>query len=66
MTFYPEDYTSFIVTGTLYQSEKKFRREFPGTYAGALHALGINLWRGRVWGVRKNTGKRVLVKRVFN
>lgn len=66
MTFYPSDYSKFIVTGKYYQSERKFRGEYPGTYQGAMMALGINLWRGRVWGYHNLTGKRVLLKQVFN
>jgi hypothetical protein len=65
-TFLPSDYSQFIVTGRLYQSETRFRKTYPGTYQGALFAMGINLWRGSVYGLNKLTGKRVLLKRVMN
>lgn len=32
----------------------------------ATYALGINLWRGNVWGIRRDNGKRKLLKRVAN
>jgi hypothetical protein len=30
-----------------------------------MHAMGINLYRGSVW-VQNDTGKRKLIKRVYN
>lgn len=56
------DFSKFIVTGKYYNSNKRFRNE----YSSWVHANGINLWNGRVWGVLKSTGKRVLLKSVGN
>ena len=61
MTFNTADYSSYVVTGTLVRG-----RRFRINTKGADHALGINLWRGSVWGVRLDTGKRQLLKRVYN
>jgi hypothetical protein len=52
---------TYVVTGFLAHSTKKFRK---GPYSIPEHALGINLWNGRVWQIRN--GKRKLVKRVVN
>jgi len=59
-----EDYSHFIVTGLLYNSTKRFRKTYDQD--GAKFAMGINLWRGSVWGVNKLTGKRRLLKRSYN
>ena len=56
------DFVSFIVTGNYYNSTRKFRLE----YSQWMMANGINLWNGRIWGVLKSTGKRVLLKTVTN
>lgn len=55
-------YSNYIVTGLLYNSNKRFRR----SVNLAAFALSINLWRGSVWGVRKDNGKKKLLKRVYN
>lgn len=60
-----EDYSSFIVTGRLYNSSKRFRHTYSGNYAGFCTANMINLWNGSLWGLCKN-GKRKLLKRVIN
>ncbi len=57
-----DDYTSFVVTGVLYNTRKRFKN----TYNSWQWASGVNLWRGSVWGIRKDTGKRQLLKRVYN
>lgn len=56
-----DEYTKFIVTGTLVNG-RKFRQ----VHSNGRHAFGINLYRGRVWGVRKVDGKRTLLKTVWN
>ena len=59
-----EDYKQFIVTGLLYNSKTRFRRAF--NINQVRYAFGINLWRGSVWGVRKDNDKRQRLKYVFN
>jgi hypothetical protein len=61
MTFDPLDFTGYVVTGTLVRGGR-FRRHT----ALATYALGINLWRGSVWGIRLDNGHRKLLKRVYN
>lgn len=56
------NYTGYVVTGLLYRSQRRFSHHT----ANAVYAFGINLWRGSVWGVRKDTGRRQLLKRVTN
>lgn len=51
----------YLITGFHYNSKKKF--SIRTTSFGI--AMGINLWRGRVWRVDID-GKRYLLKRVFN
>ena len=51
---------TYVVTGFYYNSTRKFRQ----CYSNPMQAMGINLWRGRVWQVRN--GKRKLIKRVWN
>ena len=55
------DFHKYVVTGSYYNSDRKFRMESSSWY----HVAQINLWRGRVWGVKPN-GQRVLLKRVWN
>lgn len=50
----------YLVTGVLYQSEKRFRHDFHNWRL----AEGINLWRGSKWLIRD--GKRYLICRVRN
>lgn len=56
----------FLVTGeyareyTRSGKKKRFRMEFSNYY----HAMGINLYRGKVWLLRD--GKRILLKDVWN
>ena len=54
-------YLTYIVTGKQVNG-RRFRLQ----YDDARYAFGINLWNGRVWGVRKDNGKRQLLKRVVN
>ena len=61
MTFNTADFTGYVVTGLLVQGGR-FRRHT----AIAGYALGINLWRGSVWGIRLDNGRRQLLKRVYN
>jgi len=56
-----KDFVRFDVTGVLYHSERRFKQSYTGYY----FAMGINLWRGSVWGVLPS-GKRRLLKRVSN
>lgn len=60
------DYKRFIVTGYYYNSTRRFRKSYESTLMGAMAAFNINLWRGNVWGVRVDTGKREKIKTVFN
>jgi len=60
-TIDPLIYTKYVITGKLVRGGK-FRKETPNLS----YALGINLWNGRVWGIRKDNGKRQLLKRVTN
>lgn len=55
------DFSSFVVTGKL-RNGKRFRDEYSNYY----HANGINMWNGRLWGILKETNKRVLLKTVSN
>lgn len=50
---------SFVVTGKLYNSNKRFKN----TYESYIQAMMINLWSGSVWALLDN-GKRKLIKRV--
>ena len=61
MTINLNDYTKYVVTGTLC-SGGRFRL----VHSDARYAFGINLWRGSVWGILKTTGKRRLLKSVYN
>ena len=60
MTFNTADFVGYVVTGVLTNGQR-FRK----TTVIALYALGINLWRGSVWGM-KHDGHRQLLKRVTN
>lgn len=51
---------TYIVSGYYYNSDRKFRDHYNNPH----QALGINLWRGRVWQVRN--GRRKLIKKVWN
>lgn len=62
MTIDLSDYTSFVVTGFYYNTKRRFRQ----VHTNGRQALGINLWNGRVWGIRKDNGKRQCIKRVVN
>lgn len=55
-------YSKFVVNGFYYNSNRKFH----SVYTNAQMAFGINLWRGRIWGYRKDSGKREQLKVVFN
>lgn len=52
---------SFIVTGRLYMSN----RRFSNSYNSFQQAMMINLWNGSVW-AELDSGKRKLLKRVNN
>jgi len=52
------DFVKFMVTGLYYNSTKRFRI----TTSSFLHATGINLWRGNVWGILENGKKIRLIK----
>ena len=56
------EFEKFIVIGNYYNSNKKFKL----VYSEWFNATSINLWNGRIWGVLKSTGKRVLLKKVTN
>ena len=60
-----DDYTSFVVTGVDVYG-KRFRRTYNADKPGFYTAMWINLYRGNVWGVRADNGKRKLLKTVYN
>lgn len=60
-----DEFKGFVVTGRLYNSNKRFSRHFGAGLENAKHAFGINLWNGAVYGI-KHDGKRKLLKRVTN
>jgi hypothetical protein len=60
-SYLPSDFKEFIVIGNYYNS-----RKFRITFTDYIKANQINLWNGRIWGVLKETGKRVLLKTVIN
>lgn len=60
------DFKVFVVTGRYYNSNRRFSSQYEATTDGARTALSINLWNGSVYGVLLSTGKRVLLKRVYN
>lgn len=51
----------YVVTGKLYNSNKRFINKYDSFY----QAMDINLWNGSVW-AELNNGKRKLLKRVTN
>tara|TARA_B000000557_G_scaffold241164_2_gene220496 strand:- start:1791 stop:1985 length:195 start_codon:yes stop_codon:yes gene_type:complete len=53
-------YSSFIITGVTCWG-KRFKMEYPEPQ----WAFAINLWKGSIWGVSKETGKRKLLKRQY-
>lgn len=55
------DFSSFICIGKLYNG-RKFRDE----YSNFHHANCINMYDGRLYGVLKETGKKVLLKTMYN
>jgi hypothetical protein len=59
-TFNTKDFRSYVVTGVDCRG-----RRFRITTGSWMHADGINLWRGHVWGVGP-TGRRTMLKRVRN
>lgn len=64
MTFTASDFRGFVVTGRQVNG-RRVKLTYPATYAGAITALSINLWRGNVWGF-KPAGGRVRLKSVDN
>lgn len=61
MKFYNTiDFKQFKVTGYYANSSRKFKTITTNNW---WYANGINLLKGRVWGILNN-GKRVLLKRV--
>jgi hypothetical protein len=66
MEFHTDDFPGgYHVTGVLYNSTTRFKRTFSAGPSGARFALGINLWRGSVWGVYAD-GTRQRLKSVYN
>lgn len=61
MTIKLSDYKAFVVCG-VDRNNKRFTRHYNAD--GAQFAFGINLSRGNVYGVRKDTGKRQRLKSV--
>ena len=61
MEYSTRDFVEFRVTGYYANSNKKFKTISTNSW---WHAMGINLWKGRVWGVFKD-GKRKLLKTVY-
>ena len=59
------EYSRFIVCG-IDRDGRRFRLSYSGDMAGARMALGINLWKGNVYGRRAVDGKRVKLKTVQN
>ena len=55
------DYKGYAVTGKLVNGKR-----FCKVTQFILYALGINLYKGSVWGIRKDTGRRQLLRRVYN
>lgn len=55
----------YIVTGRLYNSNKRFSNTYSHLVT-ALLSKNINLWNGSVWEEDVKTGKRKLIKRVIN
>lgn len=53
-----QTFQKYVVTGTTVQG-KRFRLVYPTVF----WAMGINLWKGSVWGIKEN-GERKLLKRV--
>ena len=51
---------SYMVTGV-----DRSGRRFKISTDNRTHALGINLWCGTVWSIKKD-GKRSMIKRVYN
>jgi len=51
----------FVVTGRYYNSNRRFRSR----YDSYQWAMMVNLWNGSVW-AELDSGKRVLLKRVYN
>lgn len=63
----PKMYSAFHVTGVYAHSNRRFRPQiYTGNLRGLMTAMSINLWRGSVWGILKETGKRQLLKTVSN
>jgi hypothetical protein len=60
-SFLPGDFSGYVVTGREVRG-KRFRVKV----ASVMYAFGFNLWNGSVWGIRKDNGKRKLLKRVNN
>ena len=68
------DFSAFLVCGQT-RDGARFRNEYsdcpdrphcPGIIGAATMAFGINLWRGRVYGIERSSGKRRLLKSVTN
>jgi len=51
----------YHITGTT-MTGKRFKIVTPSI----VHAMGINVYRGTVWSVDKETGKRKVLRRVWN
>ena len=46
-----QDFKAFVVTGFLTNGKRFKSMTFGSGYSGWMHANGINLYKGRVWGV---------------
>jgi predicted metalloenzyme YecM len=62
MAHYVSDFEKFVIIYRPYQYKTKKRMVL--TNYG--HAMSINLWNGRVYGIHKLTKKRILLKTVTN
>lgn len=52
------EYSSFVVTGVRLNGQR-----FTITTTNYRYASAINVWRGSLWGVRVDTGRRQLITR---
>lgn len=61
MEFNSNDFARYVVTGVTVDG-KRFKRVTDNPY----YALGINLYRGSLWGIPVSGGPRRLLRRVWN
>ena len=60
MEYSTKDFISYLCIGKDREG-KRFRKE----YLNYIHANGINMWKGNMYGIKLN-GKRVKLKSVVN